>query len=43
MTLHAYVKPIDRCKVFNEELEQFETVEMSYNTIQGKAVQEVKG
>jgi cysteine dioxygenase len=43
MTLHAYVKPIDRCKVFNEELEQFETVEMSYNTIKGKAVQEGKG
>jgi cysteine dioxygenase len=38
MTLHVYANPIDRCLVFNEEKQRFETVEMEYDTIEGNIV-----
>ncbi|MCR9173147.1 MAG: cysteine dioxygenase family protein [bacterium] len=38
MTLHIYANPIDRCKVFNEERQCFETVEMQYDSIEGNIV-----
>ena len=33
MTLHLYMNPIDKCKVFNESEKQFETKEMTYDTV----------
>ncbi len=38
MTLHVYANPIDRCEVFNEERDCFETVEMQYDSIEGSVV-----
>ena len=38
MTLHVYASPIDRCKVYNDEKGEFETVEMEYDTIEGREV-----
>ncbi len=38
MTLHVYANPIDRCEVFNEDRDCFETVEMQYDTIEGNVV-----
>lgn len=38
MTLHVYANPIDRCKVYNEEIGKFETVEMEYDTIDAEPV-----
>ncbi len=33
MTLHIYAKPIDACKVFDPENEEFEVKEMEYDTV----------
>ncbi len=33
MTLHVYAKPIDQCKVYNEEKACFEICEMEYDTV----------
>ena len=39
MTLHIYASPIDSCKVFNEDSQKFEVVEMEYDTNQCDALQ----
>lgn len=36
LTLHLYIKPVGECEVFNDEKKKFETIEMSYHTIDGK-------
>lgn len=36
ITLHLYIKPIGECKVFDEEKQKFQTVEVDYHTIDGK-------
>lgn len=33
MTLHVYVRPIDACKVYNDDTSKFELVEMEYDSI----------
>ena len=33
MTLHVYANPIDKCKVFNEELSKFEVKELAYDSV----------
>lgn len=33
MTLHVYARPIDSCKVYNDESAEFETVDMEYDSI----------
>lgn len=38
MTLHVYANPIDRCKVYNEDISAFEIKEMEYDTIEGDVV-----
>lgn len=38
MTLHIYANPIDRCEVFNEERNCFESIEMQYDSIEGNMV-----
>lgn len=36
MTLHLYMNPIDRCRVFDPDNQRFEVKEMEYDTHQGK-------
>lgn len=36
MTLHIYASPIDKCKVYNDDIDCFEVKEMSYHTFQGE-------
>jgi cysteine dioxygenase len=36
MTLHLYTRPIDECTVYNEEEGEFETKELTYDTIEGE-------
>ncbi len=38
MTLHVYANPIDRCKVYNEDIAAFEVKEMEYDSIEGEVV-----
>ena len=38
MTLHIYANPIDRCKVYNEDIQKFEIVELEYDTIDGMEI-----
>lgn len=36
MTLHLYAGPITRCRIYNQELTQFEWMEMEYYSMKGK-------
>lgn len=36
MTLHVYANPIDRCRVYNENIQKFEVKELEYDTIDGR-------
>lgn len=38
MSLHLYAAPIDRCRIYNEELTQFEWRELSYHSMNGELV-----
>lgn len=38
LTLHIYNAPIEACKIFDEEEERLNEVEMSYDTYKGKKV-----
>ena len=37
-TLHLYASPIDKCDVFNEDSQVFETKEMAYDTVSDELV-----
>jgi len=37
MSLHIYSNPIDRCKVYNEELSKFEIKKMEYDSVGDEA------
>lgn len=39
MTLHIYVNPIDRCRVYNQKTSQFEVKEMQYDSMYENVVQ----
>jgi len=38
MTLHLYMNPIDRCRIFDEEQAKFEVKELEYHTYKGEPV-----
>lgn len=35
-SLHLYIKPVEKCQIFDEGLNAFKEVEMNYHTIDGK-------
>lgn len=40
MTLHLYMNPIDRCRVYDEDKGEFEYAELEYHTFKGEPVAE---
>ena len=38
MSLHLYMQPIDSCRIFNDDEQCFEEVEMNYHTVEGKEI-----
>lgn len=40
MSLHLYMNPIDRCRIYNKESESFQYKDLCYDTYKGKRVTE---
>lgn len=40
MTLHLYMNPIDRCRVYDEDKEEFKYAELAYHTFKGEPISE---
>mgnify|MGYP006268095179 CR=1 FL=1 len=40
MTLHLYMNPIDRCRIYDQDKQCFEVKEMSYDSFRGKPTEE---